>query len=85
LHSRTSGSHSTVEIKISDSIINTKLNLDIDLNTLSMKIAGGKFKIEMKDETFNLLGLRGKFVKLVENVPFTPLSSISAMAIRDWG
>ncbi|UVC19345.1 hypothetical protein [Mesorhizobium onobrychidis] len=62
-----------VEIRISDNTINTKLNLDIDLNTLSMKIAGGKFNIEMKDDEFNLLGLRGKFVKLVEKVPFTPL------------
>lgn len=53
-----------VEIKISDSAIDTQLNLDIDLNSLSMQIAGGRFDIEIgKKNTFDLLGLNGKFIK----------------------
>src|SRR5262249_41098148 len=51
-----------VQVKISDTQIETTLILNIDLNTLSMEIKGGRFDIEMDKKDFSLLGLNGEFV-----------------------
>jgi hypothetical protein len=50
-----------VEVKISDTAVDTKLDLVIDIHTLSMKVEGGKFDIKLKDNKINILGLTGKF------------------------
>lgn len=52
-----------VEVKISDSVIDTKLDLIVDVYSLSMAVKGGKFEIKIGDKNeFNLLGLNGKFL-----------------------
>ncbi|WP_439923634.1 hypothetical protein [Nitrobacter sp. JJSN] len=50
-----------VEVKISDTTIATKLDLVIDVYTLSMAVKGGKFDIKLKDNKIDILGLTGKF------------------------
>ncbi|MBR1252565.1 hypothetical protein JQ634_02490 [Bradyrhizobium sp. AUGA SZCCT0240] len=51
-----------VEVKISDTRVDTKLDLVIDVYTLSMAIKGGKFEIKIDKNEINLLGLNGKFL-----------------------
>lgn len=67
-----------VEVKISDTAIDTKLDLIIDVYTFSMKVKGGRFDIKIGDpkKEFNLLGLNGKFRKKDGSEPpadFAPL------------
>ncbi|MDB5584438.1 MAG: hypothetical protein JWR80_9614 [Bradyrhizobium sp.] len=67
-----------VEVKISDTAIDTKLDLIIDVYTFSMKVKGGRFDIKIGDPKteFNLLGLKGKFRKKDGSEPpadFAPL------------
>ncbi|UPJ59729.1 hypothetical protein [Bradyrhizobium sp. 192] len=51
-----------VEVKISDTAVDTKLDLVIDVYTLAMAIKGGKFEIKIDKNEINLLGLHGTFL-----------------------
>ena len=63
-----------VEIKISDTTVDTRLLVKVDLDTLSTKIEGGRFEIEMAKDDFSLLGLNGKFVRVGSGTaPLKPL------------
>ncbi|WP_378944050.1 hypothetical protein [Mesorhizobium sp. ANAO-SY3R2] len=60
-----------VEISIAETKVDTQLMVKVDLESLSARIDGGKFDIEIdaaqEKKGFTLLGLNGKFVRLGSN------------------
>jgi hypothetical protein len=50
-----------IEIKISDETVQTTVTLELNLETLSVKLNAGRFGIVLKDKRFELLGLKGEF------------------------
>ncbi|MBL8501556.1 MAG: hypothetical protein JNL77_13415, partial [Nitrosomonas sp.] len=58
-----------IEIKISDKIVQTTVTLELNLETLSVKLNAGRFGINLKENKFELLGLKGNFVSKNEKLP----------------
>lgn len=50
-----------IQIHISDTHVDTKVNLAVNLETLSVELKGGLFDIALKDNAFELLKLKGEF------------------------
>jgi hypothetical protein len=50
-----------IQIHISDTHVDTKVNLGVNLETLSVELKGGLFDIALKDNAFELLKLKGEF------------------------
>lgn len=50
-----------LQIHVSDTLIDTTVDLKVNLETLSVALEGGLFDIALKDNTFELLKLKGEF------------------------
>jgi hypothetical protein len=58
-----------VDIKISDTTLTTTIKLTLDLTDLSVKVSGGRFGIDPGTDSFDLFGLKGKFIRKTHNPP----------------
>lgn len=63
-----------LQIHISDTLVDTTVDLKVNLETLSVALEGGLFEIALKDNTFELLKLKGEFRdKVTDKAPEKPL------------
>ncbi|MDH4458040.1 MAG: hypothetical protein QE272_04990 [Nevskia sp.] len=70
-----------LQIQISDSVVETSVDLNLNLETLSVAIKGGIFDIALRDNTFELLKLKGEFRDRVNDTP--PVVNPLFLDLRD--
>lgn len=50
-----------VQIRVSDTLVDTQVKLKLNLETLAVTVEGGRFNIAVKENRFELLKLKGEF------------------------